>query len=69
MKLRDFYRKNIEQLAGSSPAIPAIFIPSSKRFLRSLCRLLLRETVQRTEAPDQIHGVNAHNGPAFEQFT
>ena len=31
-------------------------------------RLLLREAVQRAEAPDQIHGVDAHNGTVAEQF-
>ena len=31
-------------------------------------RLLLREAVQRAEAPDQIHGVDADDGPVAEQF-
>jgi putative salt-induced outer membrane protein YdiY len=41
--------------------------------LNAICadlhRLLLRETVQRAETPDQIHGVNADDGAVAEQFT
>lgn len=33
-----------------------------------LRRLLLRQTMQRAEAPDQIHGVNADDGAVAEQF-
>jgi hypothetical protein len=43
--------------------------PAKKFVQKNSRRLLLREAVQRAEAPDQIHGVNAGDGTVFEQFT
>jgi len=45
------------------------FAPAKDFVEKKSRRLLLREAVQRAEAPDQIHGVNADDGTVAEQFT
>jgi hypothetical protein len=65
---RDFLPSLRDSFCSLKPRLKpwAIFI---RRFRDFSHRLLLRETVQRAETPDQTHDVNADDGTVAEQFT